>query len=373
MYTTSRTVKLLIARAAPAAALLVMVSSAARAQDPVRLPGVKVVGIADKPGPKLLVGIVVDTSGNVIAGAEVTIPGLVKRQFTKSDGTFRFDSVGSGKYAMRARKIGYAPQVREFEVDSAGGVAQFELLPIVTGLPAMVISANKRGLSGYVADMNLKAIAGANVRLLGTGMRATTDADGNFFIPASAGRYLVSIEREDYTTKIVGVTMPKDSGRHIDAWLMSSIGQAPKARGSSWIVDDLRERQAWTLPKDKVLYTREDLAQMKIEWIYEAVDMNWAKFANKTFGPYSRDCAVVVNGGPGFALLDELTIDDVESVEIYPSFSAVGSTTAMTAPKAKNAKVKAATFNPPSSGTLLRDVMSWNSTRICPAVYVWGR
>lgn len=363
----------LICRAAPAAALLVMVSLPARAQDPVRLPGVKVVGAADKPGPRLLVGIVVDTAGNVIPGAEVTIPGLVKRQFTRLDGTFRFDSVGSGRHRMRARKLGYAPQVREFEVDSAGGVAEFQLLPIATALPAMVTSANRRGLSGTVSDMNQQSVAGANVRLLGTGMHATTDADGNFFIPAGAGRYMVSVERDAFTAKLAGVTVPKDSGRHMNVWLMPAIASATKERGSSWIVEDLRERQAWTLPQNKVLYTREDLAQLKIEWIYQAVDMAWSKFPTSGRGPYSRDCAVVVDGGPGIAILEDLTIEDVETVEIYASFGAVGTPTAVTGPRSRKAKVKGAFFNPPSSGRLLRDAVQWNMTRVCPGIYVWSR
>jgi hypothetical protein len=345
----------------------------ARAQDPVTLPGVKVVGTADKPGPKLLVGIVVDTSGKVIGGVEVSIPGLTRRLFTNAEGTFRFDSVKSGKYRIRARKIGYAPQVREVEVDSAGGVAEFQLLPIVTALPAMVSSASMRGLSGTVSDMSQRSVPGANVRLLGTGMRTTTDMDGNFFIAADAGRYMVGIEKEGYKAKLVGVTVPKDSGRHMDAWLMPSLGPGP--RGSSWIVEDVRERQAWTLPQNKVLYTHEDLVRMKIEWIYDAVDMNFARFGPRNgYSQFDRGCAVVVNGGPGFAILEDLTIDDVESIEIYAP-GRVGSTTSATQPRAKSAKVKGSTFNEPSSNTLLRPTQdyNWAHMKVCPRVYIWSR
>lgn len=372
MYTTSRTVTSLIGKTALAATLLVIVGISARAQDPVRLPGVNVIGTADKPGPRLLVGIVVDTAGDIVVGAEVTIPGLVKRQFTRYDGTFRFDSVKPGTYKMRARKIGYAPQVREFEVDSTGGVAQFQLLPLTTALPAMVTSANRGGVSGYVANMNQESVAGANVRLLGTGLRTTTDSTGYFFIPAEGGRYMVGIEREGYTAKLVGVTVPKDSGRHINTWLAPSMGPGP--RGSTWIVEDVRERQAWTLPKNKMFFTREDLARMKIEWIYDVVAMSWSKFPVRGYTQWDRDCAVVLNGGPDFAILEDLTIDDVESVEIYAP-GGVGSTTGATASKSKNAKVKGPTFNAPSSAPLLRPTLDWNMThmRLCPRVYIWTR
>jgi hypothetical protein len=89
---------------------------------------------------------------------------------------------------------------------------------------------------------------------------------------------------------------------------------------------------------------------------------------------FDRDCAVVLNGGPEFAILEDLTIDDVESVEIYAP-GRVGSTTSATQPRAKNAKVKGATFNTPGSGSLLRATLEYNRThmRLCPRVYIWLR
>ena len=369
MYTIPRTVRTIVGRAASAVALLMTVNLSARAQDPVRLPGVSVIGTADKPGPRTITGIVVDTAGNVIAGAEVTIPGLERRLFSRADGTFRFDDVRPGTHSMRARKLGFAPQIRELEVDSAGGVAQFQLLPLVTALPAMVSSANKRGLSGSVADMNLKAISQASVRLLGAGLETQTDADGNFFLPAKPGRYMVSIEREGFRTKLAGVTVPNDSGRHMFAWLMPSMGPLP--RDQFWIVDDLRERQAWVLPKDRVLYTREDLARMNIEWIYDAVAMNWSKFPRKE-GAYSRDCRVVVNGGPDIASLATLTIDDVETVEIYNSFGRGSATVTAAASRGRGRSVRGGTFLT-TGAKLTRDAVNENRTRVCPAVYVWLR
>src|SRR5690242_3081627 len=62
---------------------------------------------------------------------------------------------------------------------------------------------------------------------------------------------------------------------HLNAWLMPALGPGP--RGSSWIVEGVRERLAWTSPQYKLLYTHEDLVRMKIEWIYDVVDMSWSK------------------------------------------------------------------------------------------------
>jgi hypothetical protein len=355
----------LIGRAASAAALLVIVSLPARAQDPVRLPGVNVIGTPDKPGPKLLVGIVVDTAGNVIAGAEVTIPDLARRAFTKSDGSFRFDSVRSGQYKMRARKLGFAPQIREFEVDSAGGAAQFQLLPIVTALPAMVTSAGRRGISGYVGDVELRSVADATVRVLGAGLSTKTDTDGAFFLPAEPGRYMVAIAKDSFTTKLVSVTVPKDSGRHVNAWLMPGR-EVPL--GEAWNIEDLRERHAWVRPQDRILYTREDMSGRGIEWVYDAVQLAGPKFG--FVERLDRDCMVVADGGPDIVNLATLTIDDVESVEIYKAYPSGSPTVAAAAPRGKNTNMKGGQFVQRDNA---RRAIIENGARVCPGVFVWLR
>jgi hypothetical protein len=351
--------------AASAAALLALVSLSARAQDPVRLPGVNVTARVDKPGPRLLAGIVVDTGGVPIPDAEVSIPDLAKRLYSRGDGTFRFDSVPRGKYEMRARKLGYAAQVRVVEVDTSGGAATFSLLPIVRELPPMLTSAGKRGISGHVEDIDYAPIPRAEVRLLGGGIAVPTDDDGNFFLPAEPGRYMLSIARDSFTTKLVGVTVPKDSGRHVNAWLMHSFGPLPKEQ--FWNIPDLRERQAWIPPRDRVLYTREDLARLKIEWIYDAVAAAGTKLNARE--PYSRDCMVVVNGGPDIANLGALTIDDVESVEVYAGYPAMPTTAAVNAKGELNKSILATFLKLPNE----RFAVFENQTRYCPGAYVWLR
>jgi hypothetical protein len=352
--------------AALAAALFIVFSSPASAQDPVTLPGVKVTAKIDKPGPKLLVGVVVDTSGVPIPDAEVTIPELRRRLYSRGDGTFRFDSMPRGKYSMRARKLGFAPQVREFEVDTTGGVAQFALLPILHELPSMLTTAGQRGISGHVEDMRYASIPDATVRVLGEGLTTRTDQGGDFFLPAGPGRYMVSIARDSFTTKLVGVTVPKDSGRHINAWLAPSFGPVPKEQ--FWNVEDLRARQAWVKPEHRVLFTREDLARLGIEWIYDAVSTTTTKFKQQE--PYSRDCMVVVNGGPDIVDLSTLTIDDVESVEVYSTYAA------------KATSVEAINLHGPLGKSIVNPY-TWlsntrfaeieNRTRHCPGIYVWMR
>src|ERR1044071_7246784 len=60
---------------------------------------------------------------------------------------------------------------------------------------------------------------------------------------------------------------------------------------------------------------------MGIEWVYEAVRKGFAEVHQ---GPawIDTDCSVIVNGGPEIQDLAPLTVDDIESVEIYDVASA---------------------------------------------------
>ena len=354
-----------LGRAAAAAALLALVSLPVRAQDPVALPEVKIFGKIEKPGPRLLVGIVVDTAGHPIGGAEVIVPGLVRRIFTRADGTFRLDSIRNGEHTMRARKIGYAQQIRKVKVDSAGGVIGFALVPIVEALPPMITSAMRRGLSGNVSDLDMKPVEGATVYVLGAGLAATTDVAGNFFVPAQTGRYVVSIAKDSFTTKLVSVTIPADSGRHVNAWLMPG---GPVDKEHFWNIADLRDRQAWIRPAEKVLYTREDLMKLDIVWAWDAVMMSGPKFGFREI--IDRDCMVVSNGGPEIVNLAHLTIDDIESIEIYRNYPKDLQTTQATASRSKYSKVKGPQF---VWANLARRAIIENGARVCPGVYVWLR
>ena len=338
------------------------IPAAARAQDPVRLPGVVVKAKPAPPGPKLFVGTVKDTLANPLEGVEITIPALQKRLFTKDDGTFRFDDVKAGKYSMRARKFGYAPQVREFEVESNGGTGEFELMPIARALPAVVASAARGGLSGVVADTGYAAVAGAEVTILGKGLRTVTDSGGGFFIPAPAGSFMVSIHKPGYADKLASVRIPADSGRHLTAMLGPAV---PVPVREAWNIADLASRQAWRNRQTMPFYTREEIQKLGIVWIYDLVRMAGSD-------QYSTDCAVVVNGGPTWVSLATLTVDDVESIEVYNTARVRGPSSRQTGirPIARSRPMRGEGMVP-MSNTEVADFE--NLTRNCPTVYAWLR
>lgn len=342
--------------------LAVGAPAVASAQDPVRLPGVVVKAKPAPPGAKLFVGTVKDTLANPLEGVEVTIPGLKKRVFSTADGTFRFDEVKAGKHSMRARKVGYAPQVREFEVEVNGGTGEFELMPIARALPAVIASAVRGGLSGVVADTGYTPVPGAEVTVMGKSLRALTDSSGGFFIPAPPGSYMVSILKNGYSTKLASVRIPSDSGRHLTA-MLGPAREIPVRE--AWNIADLASRQAWRNRQTMPFYTREEIQKLGIVWIYDLVRMAGSD-------QYSEDCAVVVNGGPTWVSLSTLTVDDVESIEVY-------NTARVRGPSSRRTGIRPIVRDRPLRGEGMVPMSNTdkadfeNLTRNCPTVYAWLR
>jgi hypothetical protein len=340
----------------------------AQAQDPpTRLPGM-ISTATPLPGPKIMIGVVRDTAGNVIPGAEIIIPGYARKLYSDGEGTFRFDDVPRGKHKMRARKIGYAPQIREFTLGDEGGIAEFELLPIARALPTMVTSVDRLGISGVVGDTAFEGIPAAAVRLMANGKEASTDSLGSFYIPAEPGKYMLRISKPGFMDKVVSVTVPRDSGRRITAWLQPRIRMPVREAHN---IDDLQSRLAWTKPSDALYFTHDDLVKLGIEWVYDAVQMAWSRdIRPPRKEKYSRDCMVVVNGGPSIADLSFLTADEVESVEVYVNGAAARGTpgTVSLGPRGRSVAKASDTYS-----NLDRYAIE-NGARICPrAVYVWLR
>ncbi len=328
----------------------------ARAGAQVRLPGMTVTAAPVPPGPKLFTGVVKDTLAFVLDGVEIIIPALQRRTFTKDDGTFRFDSIPRGEYAVRARKFGYAPQIRTFKVEAEGGLGDFALMPLARALPAMVSSAVRGGLSGTIADTGYNALSGALVKVNSKALLVETDSVGSFFLPLPPGSYVVAIRKEGFANRVVGVTVPQDSGRHLTAFL-SPAHEMPVREVHN--VDDFEERQAWRNKLLEPFYSREDIQKMGIVWIHDLLKIGGGK-------QYDLDCYVLVDGGPTTMDGSELTVDDVEAVEIYQS-GRFGPGPQLPQRNSTRAAVKAV---PKSNAERLRYD---NKGKSCPLAYVWLR
>ncbi|HEY9226682.1 MAG TPA: carboxypeptidase regulatory-like domain-containing protein [Gemmatimonadaceae bacterium] len=319
---------------------------------PRQLPAVVVSARPDPPGPRKMSGMVRDTAATPIDRVELSIPQLQRRAFSNADGTFRFDDIKPGKYEVRARRIGYAPQVQEIVVDSLGGVGVFALLPTARRLLPVVSSATRGGLSGTVGDTAYHALPGATVRVLGHSQTVQTDSAGGFFIPLAAGSYLVSVKRTGFDYKLVSVIIPPDSGRSVTVFLPPRERPVPHEEANN--LEDLNTRLVRRRTTTSRVYTRADLEKMQVEWVYDAVQRGTIAAGGSMIA--DRDCSVIVNGGPETVELEGLTLDDIESVEIYP-----------VAQGSRRASVPQVTLG----NTRLALWRNW--TKRCPLVYVWLR
>ncbi len=339
--------------------LVALARGKARAQNPVRLPGVT---IRAEPGPHAIAGIVRDTLGFVLEGVEITIPQFQRRTSSRADGSFRFDDLRKRTYTVRARKIGYASQTLELKVDSLGGFGDFALWPIPRALPAVVTSAARGGLSGVVDDTVYHSVPGATVRVLGEGLSTPTDSAGEFFLPVRKGKYMVAITKPGFADKVVAVTIPADSGRRIAAFLQPSSGETPLRE--VWNIPDLRSRMAWRDKARTGFYTREDMERLGVKWIADAVHMG-TNLMGWTTAP-DDDCAVIVDGGPRTTLLSLLTIDEVESVEVY---TRVPPLSKILDPEEVGDPTRIA----PAHISNTSEAAIKNQGKRCPTVYVWMR
>lgn len=358
-------------------ALLTLAVVAARAHrdaaaqnPPVRLPAVVVNAAPDLPGPRRIAGVVRDTTGFPVEGVEVSIPALQRRASSGPDGSFRFDNVAPGTYPARARKLGFGPQVHSVVVDSLGGAVAFALVPIPHTLLPIVSSAARGGLSGVVGDTAFRAIPGALVRLTGHGASSATDSLGEFFIPAKPGSYLVSVTRPGFAFRLVSVIIPADSGRRITAYLPPA---PPVSNREAHNLDDLAARLAWRSTTRSRVFTRADLEKLNVEWAWDAVRFGYGAIFQGRNGWVDRDCSVIVNGGPQTTELGSLTIDDIETVEIYTRQGNPSRVPDIRSARGGVVRTPSHASVPsiPLSNTE-RATME-NKARECPIVYVWLR
>ncbi len=334
-------------------------------QDPARLPTVRVNAAPPPPGARRIAGVVRDTSGFPVAGVEVSIAGK-RRALSRGDGSFGFEDLGPGTYEVRARKLGYAPQIRSIVVDTAGGAGAFALLPIPYSLLPVVSSAAGGGLSGVVGDTAFHALPGAEIRLAGHNASTTADSTGAFFIPVRPGSYIVTVTRAGFASKVVSVIVPPDSGRRISVYLPPLKGQVP-VRAAHNVEDFSKRLVARSIMNSRVI-TRAELEARGIEWVRDAVQMAYMSLTPGPQGYLDPDCWAVKNGGPDAVEIGPLTVDEIETIELY-----------FTAPTRTRGGIGAATVRS-LRRSFPQPVMSntgeaaWaNRTKTCATVYVWMR
>src|SRR4051812_29267341 len=236
---------------------LVVLAAAATAQDPTKLPAV----VSKADSGRVLRGVVLDTNQMVVPEAEIVIGALKPRVIGKADGTFIFTDMPKGKCEVRARKIGYGPQLKIVKITGDGGSMEpFELVPIPRALPAVVSASSRLGLSGVVADTSFTGLPGVDVKVMGSGLLAQSDSSGAFWLPAKPGSHFVTFHRDGFRDRVVSVDIPGDTGRRIT---VSLVPGSPSVREGANILE-LQHRITRVTEPFVNLYSRERLKSMGI-------------------------------------------------------------------------------------------------------------
>ena len=328
---------------AAAAAGLLATGAAARAQC---TPG----GPLNPPATRrAITGIVMDTANQVLENVNVGI--LKPRRQAKTDarGRFTLTDLDTGVYEIRVFRIGYEGAAKDYVVTDSGGVARFCLIPEPSRLPPIVTSASRLGLSGVVGDSAYKAVEGAEVRVIGSGLHVLTDSAGLFHLPVSRGTYPVWISKPGYLRQLVSVTIPPDSGREIAVWLRGARG----ANASAARIDEMRTRILWARPNRSALVSSEQIAN-------SATSLNGI-LGVKAKAAINEGCDAIIDGGVGKLPLYMIDKESVQMAEVYLQGTPRRTTTSMD--PSGTAGGKTITVGTPSSGP--------PSGNQCGTIWVW--
>jgi TonB family protein len=116
------------------------------------------IGSAQPPGRATIAGMVTDTTGVPIVGAEIILLGTSERVSTDERGNFRIVSVPTGAASLRVRRLGFRPEsvaVTVAQVPDAatpGPTLRIRMLPAVQQLAPVVVNATRGRYSGRLAD-----------------------------------------------------------------------------------------------------------------------------------------------------------------------------------------------------------------------------
>jgi hypothetical protein len=284
-----------------AAAIALTLASTAQAQlrDSVTIP---------LPGPRILHGFVADNVERPLDSVEVYIESLKRTTFTRPDGSFRFEDVKEGKYQLRARKLGYYPNARTVTVGDQGGATAFWLLPRgpVT-LPTVIASATRGGLTGIIGDTSFRVIAGATIEGLAVNARTQSDSAGKFYLDLKPGEHMIRVSLPGYGSKMISVTIPRDSGREVSVWLAPGRGYAREAVAFMELEMRLTRRN----PVWSKIYSREDIVRSGKKDLHELAVAGAGRPVDE------NACEAVIDGGPLRLPVWALEASEIDMVEIY--------------------------------------------------------
>lgn len=253
-----------------------------------------------------LAGIVVDSAGTPVADIPVYVYETRRQVRTGSDGRFRFDDIAKGRYTVSVRSVGYLGVTERVQVKAQGAVVRLRITRLDRGLPAVITTASRGGLSGIVADTSLRALRDVSVKIMGTQHATRTDSAGRFFLAARPGSYLLRVERSGYERQLIGITIPENEGREVAVWLSADSGDDDALIGANLF--DFEQRRIRGRAVSYASFSRDDLMATG------GLNVMQAAARTTVQRPTFESCAYL-DGGPAIAPLWAIAVGEVEYME----------------------------------------------------------
>jgi hypothetical protein len=185
---------------------------------------------------------------------------------------------------------------------------------VVSTLSRIVVRGLWQGIYGTVADSaTLKPLANVLIRVISVTSKARTDSIGAFVVDVKQpGHFVLRFESQGYASRVLGVTVAKDSAAEVLITLNPS--NAGDARTQIlWREFDSRTRMRGL---NSALVPADELAAIGTETTSEAL-LRARSFAIKNLRLH-RDICVYVNGEPkpGWTM-DAFDVSEILAIEVY--------------------------------------------------------
>ncbi len=196
-------------------------------------------------------GIVRDTAGTPVPGAEVILEGHSAQ--TSLEGRFILPGLAAGgPYLLTIRKVGYSP-LRAQIIVSPGVMPdlEFVLAEEAARLPTVVVEAVRPGIYGSVSNPGLQPLIGASVEVRGPrGGQMPTDSSGRFAFPrATGGHYLVRVTHPGFLERRMMLDV-EAGGLELTVVLLP--GSAVESRLAEQATEDLGLRLVMNLNRERI-------------------------------------------------------------------------------------------------------------------------
>jgi hypothetical protein len=278
-------------------------------------------------------GHVRSAGGQPLPDAEVNVDGARSSVRTDATGAFSVPNLSKGIHTISVRRIGYLPAAVEIETPQANDALTFTLVPSRQELDTVKVRARINVLGGIVVDARNRPIAGATVDLIGDRLRGSADTTGDdgwfTFTAVRSGPIVLHVVKEGY----VGVTQSIDlkdwRGVVVHMASMDTTLSKSKQRMLAGLGNTSRHVWLETLQRlsrrnvQSIVVTREELAPLGDIPLGEAITRAPSAVNLLRDMQVSRNVACVLLNGYqmiGQVSLDNYDSDDVEFVELYPSY-----------------------------------------------------